>query len=119
MDDPSQLFNIDLDEAERDLLRCGINQWRGPARCTDEMAIAIGFESVADLFAQSDRLIDVVVSGGPMSRRDWRPVLLATEIVFASNVIGSGIDWASTTGLSDAESIATLRRVQHKVLRAR
>lgn len=44
--------------------------------------------------------------------------LLATEIVFASDVIGAGLDWIHTTGLSDGESIALLRSVQRKVPKA-
>jgi len=119
VDDLSVFVDVDLDEEERHLLRCGIGEWLGPARCTDEMAVAIGFESVADLIAQADGLIEAVLSGGATSRRDWRRILLATEIVFASDVVGSGVDWTSTTGLSDAESIAVLRRVQRKVIGAR
>ncbi|MFD2091298.1 hypothetical protein [Blastococcus deserti] len=51
----------------------------------------------------------------PLTRRDWARALLATEIVFASNLVGSGLDWSSTTGLSDEETIALLRTLQRKI----
>lgn len=73
-----------------------------------------GFASVDDLFAQTDRLTSAIAAGA-MSRLDWMRVLLATEVVFASDVLGSGIDWEATSGLSDEDSIAILRRVQRKL----
>jgi hypothetical protein len=79
------------------------------------MAVAIGFTSVRDLFNSAERLIEAITSGSPLSATDWLRVLLATEIVFASNAIGSGLDWSVTTGMSDEESIAVLRRVQRKL----
>ncbi len=46
-------------------------------------------------------------------------MLLAVEIVFASDVVGSGLDWATTSGIPDEESIAILRRLQRKLPRWR
>jgi hypothetical protein len=45
--------------------------------------------------------------------------LLAAESVFASDVVGSGLDWPTTTGIPDAESIAILRGLQRKLPRWR
>jgi hypothetical protein len=53
-----------------------------------------------------------------MTREDWRRTLLATEIVFASDVVGAGTDWPVTTGLSDQETVAALRAIQKKIGRA-
>jgi hypothetical protein len=50
--------------------------------------------------------------GQPLSRADWRRALLATEIVFASDVVGSGLDWSITTGLADEDTIGLLRAMQ-------
>jgi hypothetical protein len=113
--DPEELIDIALDDSERNLLRCGVMEWGGPAYCTDEMAVAMGFASVEDFFAESHGLFGALTSRQPMTGFDWLRVLLATEIVFASNVVGSGLAWPTTTGLSDAASIATLRRVQRKL----
>jgi len=114
----SDPFSIDLDDDERRLLRCGILEWGGPARCTEEMAIALGFESVQDIFAQTDRLRDALKTGAALTYIDWSRVVLATEVVFASAVMGSGHDWSVTTGISDADTIVLLRQVQRKVTRA-
>ena len=111
-----ELIDLDLEAPERDFLRCGIMEWGGPARCTEELAVAMGFQSVSDLFAQSRRLIDAVISSEPMTRLDWWRVLVATEIVFASDVLGSGLEWSTTTGISDSDSISTLRRIQRKAI---
>lgn len=111
-------FSIDLDADERRLLRSGVLEWGGPARCTEEMAIAVGFESVQDIFDQTDRLRDALATGGPLTYIDWSRVVLATEVVFASDVMGSGHDWSITTGISDADTIVLLRQVQSKVTRA-
>jgi hypothetical protein len=110
--DPSELISVALSERERFLLRCGIVEWGGPARCTEEMAVALGFGSVQSLLDETDRLVRALDSGQPLSRLDWLRVLLATEVVFASNTLGSGTDWSTTTGLADDETIQLLRAVQ-------
>ena len=92
---------------------------RGPARGTDEVAVAIGFESMADLFARGDELRAKLSSNEPLMYEDWRRVLLATELVFCSDVVGSGLDWAITTGLSDVQTIMLLRSIQRKLPRWR
>jgi hypothetical protein len=105
-----------LDDVERRLLRWGVIDWGGPARCTDEMAIAMGFSSVQHLFDSADRLAAAIKSGASLSAAEWLRVQLATEIVFASNTMGSGLDWSITTGLSGEESLAALRSVQRKLV---
>lgn len=52
---------------------------------------------------------------GSLTRSQWRKALLALEIVFSSDVIGSGCDWSITTGISDEETIKLLRVVQRKL----
>jgi len=49
-----------------------------------------------------------------MSYSEWSRLVLATEIVFASEVLGSGWDRSIATGMSDAASIRMLREVQRK-----
>lgn len=109
--------NFDLTDEERFVLRWGIHEWSGPARCTEELACAMGFESVQDLLANSNRLRAAVHSGEPLSRTDWCRLVLATEIVFASGVVGSGGDWRYTVGIDDTTTIRILRSLQRKVVR--
>jgi len=108
---------IPLSDQERQLLRTGLAEWGGPAHATDEFAIAMGFKGVDDLLSQRDRLSQALAGGEPLSRLDWKRVLLATELAFASDVIGSGVEWPTTTGFSDVDTIRLLRGVQRKVAR--
>ena len=109
------MLSPDLTDEERRLLWSGLSEWGGPARCTDEMAVAMGFRNVQDLFDSGKRLRSAINSGEPLAASDWLRVLLATEIVFASNTIGSGRDWSITTGLSDEDSLLMLRSIQSKL----
>ncbi|WP_218000839.1 hypothetical protein [Nocardia testacea] len=71
-----------------------------------------------DLHEQEQRLRSALTSNRPLSVADWRRTLVATEFAFASDVFGSGVEWPTTTGLSDEESIRILRRLQRKLNRA-
>ena len=108
---------IDLDDQERQLLISGLNQWGGPAYCTEEMAYAMGFDSIKDINVQAKRLFPAIRNGMPLSRLDWDRTLLATEIAFASSVIGAAGDWSIVTGVSDGDTLALLRQVQRKLNR--
>jgi hypothetical protein len=109
------LVAVGLTDAERRLLILGFGEWGGPARCTEALAIAMGFLGVQDLDAERRRIGEVLRAGQPLSRKDWRRALISTEIAFASDVFGSGVQWSTTTGLSDAETIVILRSLQYKL----
>jgi hypothetical protein len=117
--DASEPVGVDLTAEEIRLVTAGLVEWGGPARCTDALAVAMGFVDVKDLFRQSKWLVTAIRSAEPLSPRDWTRALLATEIVFASDVLGSGSDWVSTVGWSDEKTIHVLRQLQSKLLRAR
>jgi hypothetical protein len=107
---------MNLSFEERELLRRGLLEWGGPAAdCTEKMAVAIGFRDVADLLSEGHRIADDLLAGRSLTTSDWRRALLATEVVFVSDVLGSGIDWSITTGLKDDETIRMLRSVQRKL----
>jgi hypothetical protein len=108
-------FDIPLTDDEREVLRSGLGEWAGPAHCTREMAVAMGFESEDDLLRQADRIREALRQKQPLTQQDWTRTLLATEIAFASDALGSGHDWSITTGFSDAETLALLRSIQRKV----
>lgn len=111
----NDLLDVPLDDDEREVLRSGLLEWGGPARCTHAMALAMGFAGVDDLFSESDRLRALLRGRSPMTQRDWVRVLLATEIVFISDVLGSGHDWSHTTRFQDDDTLRLLRSVQRKV----
>ncbi|MEU8414714.1 hypothetical protein AB0C24_18170 [Amycolatopsis japonica] len=77
--------------------------------------MAMGFRSVADLLEDGRRLRAALAASEPLSPQDWRRAMAATEIVFASEVFGSGLDWSITTGSSDEQTIKILRRLQRTI----
>jgi len=109
---------VALDAEERRMLRCGLTEWGGPARCTEEMAVALGFQGVDDLHATGHQIAEALEAREPLTQLDWVRALLATEVAFASDVVGSGVEWAVTTGLTDRDALAVLRRLQRKIPKA-
>jgi hypothetical protein len=99
------------------LLWRALGEWSGPARCSDELAFGMGFESAADLLAKCDAFSSALLSDTPVTPPDWARILLAVEIVFVSDLSGSGVEWPTTTGLTDAETIGVLRLIQRKLAR--
>lgn len=99
------------------MLRAALLEWGGPAKPTEQLALAMGFQGLEGLSRDVMTLREALKEGVPLSREDWQRVLLATEIVFASDVVGSGLDWPITTGVPDAEAIALLRAMQRKMPR--
>lgn len=113
------MFTVsDLTDEERHVLSRGLAEWGGPAHCTNALAIAIDVESATALLEEANRLIPVIRDRQPLTRRHWRRALIAAEIVFASDVFGSGWDWATTTGITDEDTIRILRSLQRKIARS-
>ena len=112
---PDAPIAVHLSEDEIDLLRSGLGEWGGPAHATDELAVAMGFKGVDDLHVQARRLRAALAGSIPLTVVDWTRALAATEVAFASEVLGSGLDWTSTVGLSDEATIQLLRQLQRKL----
>lgn len=115
-DDPETLVEVDLNPEELLFFRQGLIQWEGPAYCSEQMAVAMGFNGIDDLYTQSSRIEKALSKRPVLSRFDWTRALLATEIVFASNVVGAAWDWEIVTPFSDIRSLKILRQVQRKLL---
>ena len=105
-----------LTDDERKLLWRGLREWGGPASPTEAMAVAMGFRDVSDLLTEGSRIMADISERHPMPRADWRRALLATEIVFASDVVGAGVEWFTVTGMQDEETIRMLRSIQRKLV---
>lgn len=112
-------IGVDLSEAEAEFLARALEQWGGPGRLTEKLAIAMGFDDVADFAGQSKALSMSLRNKAPLSRADWTRALLASEIVFVSDVVGAGVEWPTVTGWSDLETIELLRVLQRKLMRSR
>lgn len=104
-----------LAEHETGLLGRSLMEWSGPARCSDQLAVGMGFAGWQDLLVQCRRLRAALEDDVPLSAADWARTLLAAEIVFVSDVAGSGVEWQTTTGRGDEVTIKTLRSIQRKL----
>jgi predicted Abi (CAAX) family protease len=107
---------VDLTEPDRVLLVRGLNQWGGPARCSEPLAMAMGFDDLSSFRHEQRRLIEALKRNMPLSPKDWLRSLAATEITFASSVLGSALDWRICTGLADDETLKVLRGLQQRLL---
>ncbi len=111
----TERVDADLTKEEREILARGLIDWGGPASPTDEIARLLGFTDMEALFGEGRRIADDLQSGQALTPSDWRRALFATELVFASDLVGSGIDWSGTSGFSDERTIRLLRSIQVKV----
>ncbi|MFJ7073498.1 hypothetical protein [Streptomyces sp. NPDC098781] len=106
-----------MTEHEVELLTRALLEWGSPAHCSAELAVGMGFADAQDLFDQCQRLRKALGEDAPLGATDWARTLLATEIVFVSDLAGSGVDWSTTTGRDDAETTRMLRVIQRKLAR--
>ena len=106
---------LELSERERTLLVRGLHEWGGPCAMTDDLARAIAFASADDFYAQRSRLVAALRAGEPLTTDDWHRVIAAVEIVFISDIVGSGRDWEITTELSDEETLRLIRGIQDEL----
>ncbi|MFC4561643.1 hypothetical protein ACFO4E_07225 [Nocardiopsis mangrovi] len=102
---------------ETELLRRALLEWGGPARCGDRFASGMGFASEQDLLDQCSRLRGELANDLPISPEGWARILLAAEIVFISDLVGSGAEWSTTTGFSDEATVGGIRSIQRKLSR--
>lgn len=75
----------------------------------------MGFADMSDLLDRSRGLQAALRDDVPLAPADWARTLLATEIAFVSDLAGSGVEWPTTTGLTDEATIRTLRSIQRKL----
>jgi hypothetical protein len=76
----------------------------------------MGFDEDPDLIEQRERLSAAIVSSARLSRFDWTRALLFVEIMFASDVIGAGVEWPAVMTSYDEEALRLLRQVQRKLV---
>ena len=111
----SASVHLDLSDDERELLRDGLLEWGGSAHLTDPMAVAMGFASSADFFSTAKKLRLLLEEKAALPPAEWRRILLATEIVFVSDVVGAGYEWETVTGMDDESTLRVLRGLQKRL----
>ncbi|GAB2570554.1 hypothetical protein [Microlunatus antarcticus] len=119
MNPRDELVPVELTEDGLDLLRAGLHVWGGPVTCTQEMAVAMGFDGLDDFRAERKRIYGSLWPSASLSRIDWTRALLCTEIAFTSYVAGAAWDWRIVTGFDDPEALRILRDLQQRFSRAR
>lgn len=115
MDETGAELEVDLTRDERTMLTHGLRDWGGPAHPVHALALLMGCRDVAELVSETERISGAVVRGRPLSRLDWTRALVATEVAFASKVFGTGDQWTTILGSSDAHWVTVLRHLQAKL----
>lgn len=104
-----------LEQSEVELLVRALLEWGGPAHASDELARGMGFAGTDDLMDKVRAFRQALRDDDPIDGVDWARILLAVEIAFASDLMGSGTEWRTTTGMSDEETVVALRSIQRKL----
>lgn len=94
----------------------GFDQWSGPARPQPESAQLVGFDGPEEMAEGIRRLRGAIASGEATSRLDWKRALIATELIFASDTFGAGVEWEIVTGRDEVADLRILREVQRKLV---
>jgi hypothetical protein len=113
--DEGEVVAVDLTAIERAMLVSRLNDWAGPAHCTEAMARAMGFRDKEDLHDDGRRITNELREDRSLSRRDWTRALLSLEIIFGSDLLGTGTEGGTIQGGDDVEWLRTLRKLQHKL----
>lgn len=106
---------IDLTDDQRTLLVYGLLDWNGPAEPTTSIAIALGFDDVDHLRSTGETIARAITDGQPLSERDWTRALAAAEVIFTSDLLGTGDEWTAIHGGTDAQWLTALRQLQAKL----
>jgi hypothetical protein len=85
--------------------------------CTEEFAVAMGFDSAQDLSRRGMPVRSALAGRESLDPVDWARALVATELAFAGEVVGSGYKWSATTGWADDTTLRVLRSAQLKLIR--
>lgn len=116
--DPDELLrpvDLGLTNDELELIVAGIGQWGGPASPRPESARLVGFATAEQMTAEFARRKPALRDRQAITRREWRRILVATELIFASDVYGAGVEWETVTGRDEAADLRLLRGVQRKL----
>ena len=119
MSEDIKTVTLGLTDDERAMLVYGVRDWDGPAHGTDSLAVAMGFASLDDLQLDGARIADAIASGGALPVRDWTRALVATEVAFASELLGTGSEWTVINAGTDGYWVEVLRSLQRKVPQGR
>jgi hypothetical protein len=109
----TELIDIELTDDEREFLSHGLNEYGGPIRNQLVMMRALGLPDRSSFDAVVDRLGQAIWRKEPLSKLDWARAVFLTEVSWASNLVGSGLDFRSN--FHDDEAAPLMRSIQRKI----
>jgi hypothetical protein len=105
---------VDLTEREREFILQALEQWALSAAGAPFPFQVLGLSTWDEFRALTVRLEHAVTDGEALTDLDWARVLFLTEITWASDLVGAGLDFATITGFSDTEAVSLLRSLQRR-----
>jgi hypothetical protein len=109
-----ELVTIALTDDERQLVVLSLNEYFGAARKGWPLLIPLLGLSTPDEFrVLVHHLMDALEHKEPLPDLDWARALLLTEICWASDLLGAGIEFA--TNIRDEKATPLLRSIQRKI----
>jgi hypothetical protein len=114
MTDSSELVAADLTEREREFIQQALEQWALSAADAPFPFQVLGLSTWEEFGDLTLRLRRAVTNGEPLEDLDWARVLFLTEITWASDLVGAGLDFATVTGFADTEAVSLLRGLQRR-----
>jgi hypothetical protein len=111
----SEPVAIDLTDEERRFMYLALYEFFGPASGQPVMITALRLSGRAEFDNMVKRLGDAIEQRKPLSEADWARALFLTEVSWASNLVGSGLDFA--TSFRDEKAVQLLRSIQRKTVR--
>lgn len=104
---------IDLTDDERRFMFYGLGEWLGPARGAPLLLSMFGMSTTDEFYDMVTRLTEAMRTAQPLSDLDWARALVLTEISWASQLLGAGVDFA--TNVRDEIAVRLLRSIQYKI----
>jgi hypothetical protein len=113
--DGIDMVAIRLTPDEQHYIETALIQWRWLATGFPLPIKALG---LAEDWSQFDELVDrlraAIAAKEPLSDLDWARALFLTEISWASDLVGAGVEFRYN-GISDEEAVKLLRSIQRKI----
>jgi hypothetical protein len=111
----AELLTVDLSDDERTFIWQAMYQWQFSASRQPFPYQVLGLATWQEFAELTHRLAQAVTDQEPLTGLDWMRVLYLTECSWASDVVGSGLDFSIVTEFSDIDGLSLLRRLQRKI----
>ncbi len=110
------MITIDLTDDERDFMCTALGEWGGAASYAPLPVSIVGATNWVEFDQLTERLRHAIKNAQPLSGTDWARALFLTELSFASDVVGAGVDFSTVSRFTDEEAIGLLRSLQRKII---